>query len=204
MPAAPPGDALDDAVVALLAGRAVVVPTDTVYGVAVSASVPGATRQLFVLKDRPSHQPLAVLVHDVDQAGALGAGFSSVVSRLIAAFWPGPLTLVVARRPELVGGLQLGGDGSTVGLRCPDHALVREITRRVGPIVTTSANRHGEATPSTAAEAEAALSGPVAVAIDGGVLRGVPSTVLDCTGDGWHVLREGAVSVARLRAAAVG
>ena len=204
MPGAAPDEVLDDAVVALLAGRAVVVPTDTVYGVAVSASVPGATRELFVLKDRPADQPLAVLVHDVEQALTLAADLSGVVRRLVAAFWPGPLTLVVARRPELVGHLELGGDGSTVGLRCPDHALVREITGRVGPIVTTSANRHGEVTPPTAAGAVAALTGPVAVAVDGGLLRGVPSTVVDCTGVGWRVLREGAVSVARLQAAAAG
>ena len=201
MTSAVPDPALDAAVSALLAGRPVVVPTDTVYGVAVSASFPGATQQLFALKDRSVDHPLAVLVHDTDQARTLVVDFSKTVATLVDAFWPGPLTLVVPRRPELVDRLELGGDGSTVGLRCPDHAVVRELSRRVGPIATTSANRHGEATPSTAKGAVAALSGPVAAVIDGGVLDGVPSTVIDCTSEPWRLLREGAVPVDRLRSA---
>ena len=139
-------------------GGVVVLPTDTVYGAAALPGVPRATDRLFALKGRGADVPLAVLCAGADQALALADpdGVDDDVRRIAARLWPGPLTLVLPRRPGL--GLALGEPATTVGLRCPDHALVRALAAEVGPLATTSANRHGEPTPATAAEAAAALA----------------------------------------------
>ena len=179
------------AVAALQAGEAVVVPTDTVYGVAALPSVAGATQRLFALKQRGDDHPLAVLVADRAQALRLVEPPTDDVLALMARAWPGPLTVVLRRGPA-ARALELGGDDATIGLRCPAHDLLLELVRKVGPLATTSANRHGEPTPPTAAAAAAALSGPVAVVLDGGRCAGEPSTVVDCTVGPWRVLRVGA------------
>ena len=186
----------------LRAGEAIVVPTDTVYGLAALPTVPGATDRLFALKDRGVDVPVAVLCHDADQALALAdpASLGPDVRRIAARLWPGPLTLVLPRRPGLA--LALGHPPTTVGVRCPDHDLVRALADEVGPLATTSANRHGEPTPSTAAEVAAALGGGVPLVVDGGRCDGAPSTVVDATGPSWRVLREGAVTLASIEAAA--
>ncbi len=182
--------AVERAVIALREGRPVVLPTDTVYGVAVLASVAGATSALFGLKERAATQPFAVLVADLAQARSLAEPLSPLVEHLASTYWPGPLTLVVRRRRELAD-LELGGNPSTIGVRCPDHPLVRDLAQRLGPIVTTSANRHGEPTPATATGAAAALGGPVAEVLDGGVLDGQASAVIDCTVEPPKLLRGG-------------
>ncbi|HYI61335.1 MAG TPA: L-threonylcarbamoyladenylate synthase [Acidimicrobiales bacterium] len=186
---------------ALRAGEPVVLPTDTVYGVAALPTVPGATDRLFALKDRRPGAPLAVLVADFAQAAAVAGPLPPPADRLARALWPGPLTLVLPRA-EAVRAWALGGDNATIGVRCPDHRLVRALAARVGPIATTSANRHGQPTPATAAAAAAALTGPVAVVADGGTLAGAASTVVDATTPGLDVLREGPIPAARIRALA--
>lgn len=184
--------AAHDAVVdALRAGDAVVLPTDTVYGL---AALPGHEAQLHDLKGRPPSVPIAVLVADLAQVAEAtgGRALPPMAARLAEQFWPGPLTLVV---PTAVA-------GRTVGIRCPDQPWVRAIAAAVGPIATTSANRHREPTPATAAAAAAALDGPVAVVIDGGTLCGTASTVVDATGNEPAVLREGPIRSAAILAAA--
>lgn len=200
--ASPPGEddakALLAAVRVLEAGGTVVLPTDTVYGVAALPSVAGATEQLARLKDRSDQQPLAVLVADADQARSLIAEPSATVARWMEELWPGPLTLVLRRHDGAVG-LALGGDQATIGVRCPAHGFVRALARRVGPLATTSANRHGDPTPSDAAGAAASLAGPVHLVIDGGpAITDVASTVVDATVEPWRVLRAGAIGVDRL------
>ncbi|MEY2403620.1 MAG: L-threonylcarbamoyladenylate synthase, partial [Acidimicrobiaceae bacterium] len=145
--------ALDAAEAALRAGQPIVVPTDTVYGL---AALPSSTEILVSLKGRPESMPIAVLVASLDQATSV-ASMSGAADRLARRFWPGPLTIVMDRR---------GGDG-TVGVRWPDHDFIRALARRVGPLAVTSANRHGEPTPATAREAAAALIGDVALVVDG-------------------------------------
>jgi tRNA threonylcarbamoyl adenosine modification protein (Sua5/YciO/YrdC/YwlC family) len=181
----------------LRGGGVVLLPTDTVYGIAVVASAPGATGRLFALKERSEGQPVAVLVADRDQAVGLTDTPGEVALRLMDLLWPGPLTLVLRRSPT-ASSLELGGDPATVGLRCPDHDLVRALATEVGPLATTSANRHGQPTPRTAAEAAASLVGPVDLLVDGGRLGSVASTVVDLTGSEPRVLREGAVTVDHL------
>ncbi len=192
--------ALDRAAEVLLAGGTVVLPTDTVYGVAALPGVAGATDRLFALKDRPDRQPLAVLVADVAQAEQLAdvASLTPGVRAWMARFWPGGLTLVLPRA-SVAAAMDLGGSAATIGLRCPDHEFVRELARRVGPVATTSANRHGDPTPPTAGDAAAALTGAVDLVIDGGPAGRVASTVVDATSTAWRVLRAGAVTEAELR-----
>ena len=185
---------------ALRSGGVVLLPTDTVYGIAVVASTPGATGRLFALKERSEGQPVAVLVADRAQALALADAPGDAALRLMERLWPGPLTLVVRRSPT-ASSLELGGDPATVGLRCPDHDLVRALATEVGPLATTSANRHRQPTPRTAAEAAASLVGPVDLVVDGGRLGSVASTVVDLTGSEPKVLREGAVTVDHLHRA---
>jgi tRNA threonylcarbamoyl adenosine modification protein (Sua5/YciO/YrdC/YwlC family) len=192
---------VEAAVAALEAGEAVILPTDTVYGLAVALSVPGATKLLFALKDRPEGVPIAVLVASPAQAQELVEPPSPAVARVLDALWPGPLTVVLRRRADVH--VDIGGDGSTVGVRCPDHALLRRLADEVGPLATTSANRHGEPTPETASAAAAALTAEVAVVIDGGPCRGIASTVVDGTDDALPVLRPGPITPEQVLAAAL-
>ncbi len=184
-----PGAATDAAVEALLAGEVVLLPTDTVYGLAALPGDEAAMEDLFATKGRSTVTPVAVLCADVRQAAALVAGADEAALRVAGErWWPGPLTLVFRRNDGLE--LHLGEPADTVGLRVPDHPLLRAVAERVGPVAATSANRHGEPTVVTAEEAVLALPG-VRVIIDEGALEGRASTVIDATRDPWRVLREG-------------
>lgn len=185
---------LDEAVAALRRGDVVVIPTDTVYGVAVAASVPGATARLFEVKARPVDVALPVLVADEAQAREI-ADVSPVAAALMAAHWPGGLTIVLPRRPGFDADLG-GADPTTVGVRVPDHEVPRELARRVGPLVTTSANLHGRPTPPTAEAVRAELGPGVDIVVDGGRCEGVPSTVVRVVDGSVDIIRQGAVTVA--------
>jgi tRNA threonylcarbamoyl adenosine modification protein (Sua5/YciO/YrdC/YwlC family) len=187
----PPAEALKEAAEALRAGLPVAIPTDTVYGLAVDLSVPGATDRLFEVKRRPHDVDLPVLVAVADQALALATAVPSPATRLMARLWPGALTLVIPRAPELAA--DLGDDDATVGVRCPDHAVTRALCGTVGPLATTSANLHGEPTPETAAGVAEVFGESVAVVLDGGPCAGAPSTVVDCTGVEPKLLRAGRI-----------
>jgi tRNA threonylcarbamoyl adenosine modification protein (Sua5/YciO/YrdC/YwlC family) len=172
----------------------VVLPTDTVYGLAALPGDEAAVARLFDLKGRGYDTPLAVLCADVRQAVALVDPEQAVeVQQVGARWWPGPLTLVCPRRPGAE--LHLGEPTGTVGLRVPDHPLVREVAARVGPIACTSANRHGEPTAVTAEEALLELP-TVDLVADEGPIEGRASTVIDTTRTPWHVLREGPIPAA--------
>ena len=177
------------AVAALRAGDIVGVPTDTVYGLAADPFRSGAADRLFRAKGRPRNVELPVLVADVDQALGLVTSVPAVARRLMEAHWPGALTLVLPRRPDLDA--DLGDDDATIGLRCPDHPVPLAICRGLGPVATTSANRHGDP-PATTAAAVAGLPG-VDLVLDAGTCEGAPSTVLDCTGDEPRLLRAGRI-----------
>lgn len=194
--------AIDRAVGALGAGHVVVVPTDTVYGLAVEAMRTGATEALFALKQRPADVALPVLVASLEQALALTADDAPPVARrLMERFWPGAVTLVVPRRRGVE--LDLGGpDDRTVGLRLPDHPVPVALAGAVGPLAVTSANRHGRPPPPTLPEVLAQLGTGVELALDAGSCAGRPSTVVSCAGDGVRVLRQGAVPTADIVAAA--
>ncbi|MDQ4131949.1 MAG: L-threonylcarbamoyladenylate synthase [Actinomycetota bacterium] len=180
---------LETAAKALADGAPVAIPTDTVYGLAVDPFVPGATDRLFAVKRRPRDVSLPVLVADRDQALSVATAVPEVARRLMARFWPGPLTIVLPSRPDL--GADLGDDEVTIGIRCPDHRVPLALCRSVGPLATTSANLHGQPTLSTAAEVVETFGDAVSVVLDGGVCRGAPSTVVDCTGQEPKLLRQG-------------
>jgi len=186
----PPRAAVARAVEALRAGRPLVIPTDTVYGL---AGDPRRTAGLFAIKGRPLDVALPVLVADVDQALALAADdLSPLVHRLMARWWPGGLTLVVARRRGL--DLDLGGaDDATIGMRLPAHPVPVALARSTGALAVTSANRHGRATPATAAEVAAQLGHGAALVLDGGPCQGRASTVVSCLDGELRVLREGTI-----------
>lgn len=186
----------------LRAGRVVALPTDTVYGLAALPGIEGATGRLFALKRRAADVPLAVLCATADQALGLAdpAAVGGAVRRIAARLWPGPLTLVLPRRRGL--GYALGEPSATIGLRCPDHRLVRALATTVGPLATTSANLHGDPTPPTAAGV-ATLFGPgLDLVLDGGPCAAPPSTVIDAGARGWRVLRAGTLGLADVDAAA--
>lgn len=185
----PPPEVVDAVADALRAGGVVVLPTDTVYGLAVDPVVPGATDRLYAMKGRPADVPIAVLVASVDQARVLADPVPVSATRLVARHWPGALTVVLPRRKGV--GADLGHHRGTVGVRCPASPLVRAVADRVGPLATTSANRHGQPTPTTAGEIAALFGDAVALVVDGGPLEGEASTVVDCTGREPVLLRQG-------------
>jgi len=193
----PPGSALAAAVAALGAGQVIGVPTDTVYGLAVDATRSGATERVFAAKLRPRAVGLPLLVADMDEVEAVAAQVPDVARALMRQFWPGGLTVVLTRRAGF--DIDLGDNRATVGVRCPDHPVIRSLCRMVGPLATTSANRHGEP-PATEAPAVAGLPG-VDLVLDSGRCAGQPSTVVDCTGPRPRLLRAGALSWEAIQAA---
>lgn len=180
----------------LAGGGAVIVPTDTVYGIAAHPERPGAVDRLFALKGRDRSKPLAVLVADTEQAmtmldlSALDEDARAAVAALTAAGWPGALT-VVGPRAERWRRIDLGGESGTIGVRVPDAPVVRAATAQAGPIVTTSANRSGQPTPNDASAAAAALGDAVSLVVDAGPCDGLASTVVDVTTVPFRVLRAG-------------
>lgn len=186
---------------ALRDGGVVLLPTDTVYGLAARPGDPAATDRLFALKGRDADTPLAVLCADVAQALELAhPSIGAAVAVVGEQWWPGPLTLVVPRRPGLE--LHLGEPATTIGLRVPDHDVVRAVAAATGPIAATSANRHGEPTPSTAAEAADALGPGLALVVDAGPVAARASSVIDATTAPWTTLRDGPVSLVDVLAVA--
>ncbi len=188
--------ALERAVGVLAAGGVLGVPTDTVYGLAANPFLPGATDGLFVAKGRPRSVELPVLVADQEQARALAGVLPAAAGALMDRFWPGALTIVVTRRPNL--GLHLGGNDETVGLRCPAHPVPLALCRAGGPMATTSANIHG-GDPATTADEVARLPG-VTLVLDAGPCPARPSTVVACTTTGTVLLREGTLAWAEIQA----
>lgn len=197
-------DFLDEAVAALRAGLVVAIPTDTVYGLAAMPTVAGATQRIFAAKRRPRDVELPVLVATSAQLdGLVSLPLSAAAARLAACYWPGPLTLVVGRDPSFEG--DLGLNPPTVGVRAPDHPLVRRLCAEVGPLAVTSANLHREHTPVDAAGVAAVFGSSVALVVDGGRCEGAPSTVVR-VGEGGdvEVLREGRLPAADIFAVAAG
>jgi tRNA threonylcarbamoyl adenosine modification protein (Sua5/YciO/YrdC/YwlC family) len=188
--AAVSADKLDEAVAALAAGQVVGIPTDTVYGLAVDPSRPGSVDAIFALKARPGTVEIPLLVADLAQADRV-AVLDGPARRLAECRWPGGLTIVVARRPGV--DWPLGGDGTSVGVRCPAHDLVRDLSARAGPLAVTSANLHGEPPLHEAAALRAAFGDGLGALVDGGTCAGAPSTVADLRSLPPRCLRQGSM-----------
>jgi len=194
----PEGAPVLDIVSALRRGEVVALPTDTVYGVGVLASDRDGAARVFALKGRPDDVPLPVLVADLEDALALAPLGLESLRRLGEALWPGALTVVVARREGI--DWELGGDGATIGIRCPDHDLLRAVLRETGPLAVSSANRHGEPPATTPEEVRRSL-GVGVPCLDGGRCDRQPSTVVELVEDSLRCLREGAVAFEDVRRA---
>lgn len=191
--------ALAQAAAVLRAGGLVAFPTDTVYGVGAHALLPDAVARLYTAKVRPEGKAIPLLLADAADIERVSLDLPPLASRLIAAFWPGALTLVVPRSAWLPDIVTAGGP--TVAVRLPDHPAPRALARALGaPLAATSANLSGQAEATTAAEVLAQLDGRIELLLDGGVCAGgVASTVLDLTVHPPAILRAGALDLAQLQ-----
>ena len=178
-------------------GELVVIPTDTVYGVAADAFQPAAVRALVEAKGRTPASPPPVLVPGLPTLDALAERVPDAVRALVDTLWPGPLTVIVAARSSL--DWDLGETRGTVALRMPDDRIALELLAETGPLACSSANRTGEPPARTGREALAALGASVSVVLEAGERGGVASTIVDATGldlpDGrLRIVREGVIA----------
>lgn len=199
-PLRPDPAALASAALALRRGGLVAFPTETVYGLGAHALDPAAVERIFAAKGRPGYNPLIVHTADVQGARALASAWPDDAERLAAAFWPGPLTLVLPKNAAVPGGVTAGLP--TVALRVPGHAVARALLRAAGvPVAAPSANRSTRVSPTTAAHVVAGLGDRVDYVVDGGPCPvGIESTVLSLAGPRPTLLRPGTISLDALRA----
>ncbi len=181
------------------AGELVAFPTETVYGLGGDATSEVAVARIFTAKGRPRFNPLIIHVPGVVEAERL-ATFDERAQMAAARFWPGPLSLVLPRRPDSGLSLLASAGLDTVALRAPAHAVAQALLRAAGrPIAAPSANRSGRVSPTTAAHVAAELGNRVALILDGGACPvGIESTVLDLTGAVPALLRPGGVTLEQL------
>lgn len=199
-------EAITQAVQAIAAGQLLGLPTETVYGLAADAARPDAVARIFAAKGRPSNHPLIVHVADAAGVAHFARDVPTFAERLMAAFWPGPLTLILPRRPD-VGEATAGGQDS-IGVRCPSHPVAQAVlqalalaTPPVWGLAAPSANQFGRVSPTTAAHV-AGEFGDSLLVLDGGPCGvGIESTIVDCTRGAPVLLRPGTISRAQVEAA---
>jgi tRNA threonylcarbamoyl adenosine modification protein (Sua5/YciO/YrdC/YwlC family) len=191
-----------DLALALERGRVVGIPTDTVYGLAAALSRPAAVDELFVLKGRPRDLAIPVLVADLAQAETVAGVSDPRLTVLADQFWPGALTVAVRRGAG--SDVVLGGDPTTVGVRCPDDDVIRALCRRVGPLAVTSANPHAGPPATTAEELSSIFGDQVIVVLDGGLRDEPPSTVVSIAEGEPRCVREGRIPFTDVTAALTG
>ena len=187
-------DAVAAALAAFASGRLVAIPTETVYGLAAPADNPDLVKRVFELKERPFFNPLIVHLAGRDQVPKYARSWPDAAEKLAAAFWPGPLTLILPRKPSLNPMITAGLD--SVGLRCPDHPLSLALIRQLGSgLAAPSANRFTRTSPTTADHVRAAFSREDVEILDGGPARvGIESTVVAVGKKELRLLRPGAVT----------
>jgi L-threonylcarbamoyladenylate synthase len=188
----------------LAQGGLVAFPTETVYGLGARADQDGAVAAVFQTKGRPADHPLIVHVADLAAAQAFAADWPAAAQRLAEAFWPGPLTVIVPRRPGLAAAA--AGGQNSIGLRCPAHPVALSLLRQaaalgVPGVAAPSANRYGRVSPTSAAHV-AEEFGPGLLILDGGQCEvGIESAIVDCSRGQPVLLRPGALTRARIEAA---
>ncbi len=183
-------------------GETVAFPTETVYGLGGNALKPSAILKIFEAKGRPSDNPLIVHIADLDALKGLVEDVSPLAETLMAAFWPGPLTLVMKKRPEVPAEVTAGLD--TVAVRMPVHELARRLIRLSGvPVAAPSANLSGKPSPTRCEDVIRDLDGRVACILCGELSEiGLESTVVDVTGEEPVILRPGGITLEMIRGAA--
>ena len=180
--------------------QCVVVPTDTVYGIAADAFSPQAVATLLASKGRGRSMPPPVLIPRIQTLDGLAMDVPTDARRLAEAFWPGALTLILHAQPSLTW--DLGDTMGTVALRMPDDVVALELLTLTGPLAVSSANRTGQPAATTATEARDQLAESVVVYLDDGHrvdARGTGSTIVDATGETLRVVRQGTLALDRLR-----
>lgn len=188
--------AIQQALKVLRAGGLVAFPTDTVYGLGALAFDGKAVESIYIAKDRPAEKAIPILIADVDDLEKVAINIPDMARRFASRFWPGPLTLVVPKNPNLPEAVSAT---ATVAVRVPDYAVARALLRAAGPMAVTSANISGQPSPVTAEDVFAQLGGRIELIIDGGKTPGgLPSTLVDCTGNGPIILRDGPISMTEL------
>jgi L-threonylcarbamoyladenylate synthase len=185
--------AVERAAEMLRRGEVVALPTETVYGLAANAFDAAAVEKIFRAKGRPAHNPLIVHVSDLAMARRCAARWPELADKLAAAFWPGPLTIVLPRSSEIPDVVTAGG--STVGIRWPSHPIVQAVIRSCGfPLAAPSANRSNEISPTNAQHVIRGLGNRIPLIVDGGQSQvGIESTVLDIEVTPPRLLRPGMI-----------
>jgi L-threonylcarbamoyladenylate synthase len=199
-PKRPHRDAVQEAAARIRRGGIVALPTDTLYALAADPFSRDAIARLFDAKDRPAERAMPLVAADAAQVGASLGELPEAGARLAAAFWPGPLTLLIAARPTLAP--EVTGGTGRVGVRVPDDDVARAVCRAVGyPVTATSANISGQPATADPAEVERTLGARIDLLLDGGSTRGgAPSTIVDVTGAETQLVRAGAISWERIQA----
>ncbi|MFO1499132.1 MAG: L-threonylcarbamoyladenylate synthase [Verrucomicrobiota bacterium] len=191
---------MEQATALLRGGDVVALPTETVYGLAADASKPDAVQKIFAIKGRPATNPLIVHVASLEMARSCASEWPSIAEKLAAAFWPGPLTLVLPKSPIMPNIVTAGG--RTVGVRWPSHEVIQAVIRRCHfPLAAPSANRSGAVSPTTAEHVQRSLGDQIPLIVDGGPAEhGIESTVLDVSVSPPQLLRPGVIHIESLAA----
>jgi L-threonylcarbamoyladenylate synthase len=185
-------EAVERALALLNIGGLVAFPTDTVYGLGVSAFNGAAIEEIYIAKSRPLEKSIPILIGDRQDLERVAVDIPELALKLAGRFWPGPLTLVIPKRADLPRQVS---STATVGVRMPDHPFALSLLLRAGPMAVSSANLSGQDSPSTAEQVMDQLSGRLSLILDGGTtLGGIPSTVVDCVGAELVILRDGPIS----------
>ncbi|MCF6293335.1 MAG: threonylcarbamoyl-AMP synthase [Robiginitomaculum sp.] len=176
-------------------GGLVIVPTETVYGIAALASDGIAIERIYQIKGRPDHKALLAHIDGLEMAKKL-AMLNPLAEKLIASFWPGPLTLVLPKLTSANIHENAGGGLPSIAVRCPDHDFTKNLIAKLNqPLVAPSANFSGEPPPASLGELSEQIANNVDLIVDGGTcISGQPSTLIDLTGASPKILRQGALS----------
>jgi L-threonylcarbamoyladenylate synthase len=189
--------AIEQAASLLKGGRVIAFPTDTLYGIGVDPFSSAAVQKLYEVKGRAAEKGIPILLADLADLEKVTQTIPPLAQNLIEQYWPGQLTIVVPRHPNLPANIS---PNEGIAVRIPDHAVSRAFIRAAGGVVAaSSANHSGQPAALNAAEALDILNGQIAAVLDGGSVQfGLASTVIDCMSDPPQILREGPVTVKNL------
>lgn len=191
-----PASELVHALEILASGGIIAFPTDTVYGLGALTFDNAAIESVYTAKDRPLEKAIPILIGDLSDLDKVGFDIPDMALRFASRFWPGPLTCVIPKKLTLPRAVSAT---STVAVRIPDHPDALALLQAAGPMAVTSANISGAQNPLTAQDVYGQLNGRIPLILDGGKTPGgIPSTVVDCTGEKPVILREGPLTLENL------